>query len=210
MIREPHCGTRPWPAGHSGQLKHSLPVGFRIVIWFHLQLLPCSAFWADTWRIIGSNKIHEQTQVLEKKCNIITYTVSDKNSSDTSTESSLFLILARLYRSSECCLSHLTHQILYTNIVRARRQKSVPAILTETVVYLWTVRVDPWHGHSLKNTIAKLPRTLPKQNKCDTSSVYTCHCSYAFHFQHLSYKLENQPMKPPTPSPTAILPGIKH
>ena len=67
VIREPHCGTRPWPAGHSGQLKHSLPVGFRIVIWFHLQLLPCSAFWADTRRIIASNKINEQTQFLEKK-----------------------------------------------------------------------------------------------------------------------------------------------
>ena len=35
--------------------------------------------------------------------------------------------------SSQCCLSQLTHQILHTNIGRERRQKSVPAILTETV-----------------------------------------------------------------------------
>ena len=35
--------------------------------------------------------------------------------------------------SSQCCLSRLTHQILHTNIGRARRQQSVPKISTDTV-----------------------------------------------------------------------------
>ena len=35
--------------------------------------------------------------------------------------------------SSQCCLSQLTHQILHPHIGRARKQQSVPIILTETV-----------------------------------------------------------------------------
>ena len=60
MIREPHCGTRPWPAGHSGQLKHSVPVGFSTEIWFHLQLLGNlnSAFtWEKKKCLVQSNCI---------------------------------------------------------------------------------------------------------------------------------------------------------
>ena len=58
-------------------------------------------------------------------------TVSDKNSWDTST--TLFFHFMPVSSSSQCCLSQLTHQILYTNIGRVRRQQSVSAILTETV-----------------------------------------------------------------------------
>ena len=40
-----------------------------------------------------------------------------------------------VFSSSQCCLSQLIHQILHTNIGRARRrQQSAPTILTETVV----------------------------------------------------------------------------
>ena len=40
VTRDPHCGTNPWPSGHSGQFKHSTPAGRRMVSWFHLHLLP--------------------------------------------------------------------------------------------------------------------------------------------------------------------------
>ena len=48
VIREPHCGTMPWPSGHSGQGKHTAPLGCKIVSWFHLQLLlhaTCTGNW---------------------------------------------------------------------------------------------------------------------------------------------------------------------
>ena len=38
-----------------------------------------------------------------------------------------------LSSSSQCYLSHLTHQILHINTGRARKQLSVPTTLTETV-----------------------------------------------------------------------------
>ena len=48
-------------------------------------------------------------------------TVSDKHGWDTSTERCFFAFL-RVSSPSQCCLSHLTHQIFCTNIGRARRQ----------------------------------------------------------------------------------------
>ena len=65
-------------------------------------------------------------------------TVSDKNSWDTSTQPCFFYFLP-ISSSSQCCLSQLTYQILHTNIGRARRQQSVPTILTETVPSIFKV-----------------------------------------------------------------------
>ena len=31
VTRDPHCGTMPWPSGHSGQGKHSTPLVLEIV-----------------------------------------------------------------------------------------------------------------------------------------------------------------------------------
>ena len=44
----------------------------------------------------------------------------------------LFVQFLPVSSPSQCCLSQLTHQILHTNIGAARRQQSVPTILTET------------------------------------------------------------------------------
>ena len=55
----------------------------------------------------------------------------NKNTWDTSTQRRFFQFLP-VSSSSQCCLSQLTHQILHTNIGTARRQQSVPTILTET------------------------------------------------------------------------------
>ena len=60
-------------------------------------------------------------------------TISDKNSWDTSTQLTVFFSLWLISLSSQCCSSQVTHQILHTNIGRARRQQSVPTISTETV-----------------------------------------------------------------------------
>ena len=49
----------------------------------------------------------------------------------------LFFHFWPLSLSSQCWLSRLTRQILRTNIGRARRQQSVPTILTESVVGNW-------------------------------------------------------------------------
>ena len=49
--------------------------------------------------------------------------------------------------SCQCCLSQLTHQILPTNIGRARRRQSVPTILTEAVASC------PRHMQSVFNLI---------------------------------------------------------
>ena len=49
----------------------------------------------------------------------------------------LFFHFWPLSLSSQCWLSRLTRQILHTNIGRARRQQSVPTILTESVVGNW-------------------------------------------------------------------------
>ena len=38
-------------------------------------------------------------------------------------------------RASQSCLSQFSHQILYTNIEGTGKHKSVPTILTETVVF---------------------------------------------------------------------------
>ena len=43
-----------------------------------------------------------------------------------------FFSLWLISLSSQYCLSQVTHQILHTNIGRARRQQSVPTISTET------------------------------------------------------------------------------
>ena len=59
-------------------------------------------------------------------------TVLDKSSWCTSSQH-CFLTFFPVSSSSQCCLSQLPHQILHTNIGRARRQKSIPTILTETV-----------------------------------------------------------------------------
>ena len=45
----------------------------------------------------------------------------------------LFFHFWSVSSSSQCCLSQLTHQILHTNVGRARRPQSFPTILTETV-----------------------------------------------------------------------------
>ena len=58
--------------------------------------------------------------------------VSDENSWDPSTQRSFYFWPVSW--SSQCWLSQFTHQILHTNIGRARRQQSAPTILTETVV----------------------------------------------------------------------------
>ena len=59
-------------------------------------------------------------------------TVLDKSSWCTSSQHCFFTFFP-VSSSSQCCLSQLPHQILHTNIGRARRQKSIPTILTETV-----------------------------------------------------------------------------
>ena len=64
--------------------------------------------------------------------NSFSNTVSDKNSWDTSTQRCFFCFWP-VSSSSQYCLSQLTHQILHTNIGRARRQQSIPTSLTETV-----------------------------------------------------------------------------
>ena len=58
--------------------------------------------------------------------------VSDKNSWHPSTQH--YFYFWPVSWSSQCWLSQLTHQILHTNIGRARRQQSARTILTETVV----------------------------------------------------------------------------
>ena len=64
--------------------------------------------------------------------NSFSNTVSDKNSWDTSTQRCFFCFWP-VSSSSQYCLSQLTHQILHTNIGRARRQQSIPTSLTKTV-----------------------------------------------------------------------------
>ena len=60
-------------------------------------------------------------------------TFLDKSSRYTSSQHRFFFTFSPVSSSSQCCLSQLPHQILHTNIGRARRQKSIPTILTETV-----------------------------------------------------------------------------
>ena len=52
--------------------------------------------------------------------------------------------------SSQYCLSQSTHQILHTNIGKARRQQSVPKILTETVGGLKMLACHPEHPKGAK------------------------------------------------------------
>lgn len=58
---DPHCGTKPWPSGHSGQFKHiaALP-GLPRAIWFHLHFrryVSCAENWWLYWvRIL--NLVH--------------------------------------------------------------------------------------------------------------------------------------------------------
>ena len=59
-------------------------------------------------------------------------TVSDQNSWDTSTQR-CFFASGLSPRPPNRCLLQLTHQILYTNIGKARRHQSVPTISTETL-----------------------------------------------------------------------------
>jgi len=59
--------------------------------------------------------------------------VLDKNSWEPSTQHCFYFW--PVSSSFQCCLSQLIHQILHTNIGRARRrQQSAPTIFTETVV----------------------------------------------------------------------------
>ena len=58
-------------------------------------------------------------------------TVLDNNSLNTCTQRCFYF--SPVSSSSQCCLSHLTHQILHINTGRARKQLSVPTTLTETV-----------------------------------------------------------------------------
>ena len=46
----------------------------------------------------------------------------------------LFFHFWPIFLPSQCCLSQLTHQILHTNIGRARRKQSVPIFLTQAAV----------------------------------------------------------------------------
>ena len=47
----------------------------------------------------------------------------------------LFFSFSCSPRASQSCLSQFSHQILYTNIEGTGKHKSVPTILTETVVF---------------------------------------------------------------------------
>ena len=58
-------------------------------------------------------------------------TVLDNNSLNTCTQRCFYF--SPVSSSSQCCLSHLTHQILHINTGRARKQLSIPTTLTETV-----------------------------------------------------------------------------
>ena len=61
-------------------------------------------------------------------------TVSDKNSRDTNLDQTLVFSFSCPPCPSQSCLSRFSHRTLYTNIEGTRRHKSVPTILTETVV----------------------------------------------------------------------------